>query len=1453
MSSRIKRRAADKSASSPLAQLRAARAARESGISRIHQYEVEDPEVLYDEVDDDDRVSKRLRQDHANFVDDDDGSGYAYDEEEDERAYYSDEYPEERAGKGSKKNGKGSAPAKDDPKPKAKENIRDAFMKAGAQPRVNKPVASNKPTDHDDFMADILQGMGDGTSTTPTKKVVKPNNKVAVQTPTRALISKLGPLKIKDEDVDEHPRNLASKVQETDYDDFDDGYDLDDSSWTETEVKKEVQKDVNPIIKTEPEDNNPFQVDEDDYSPPAMKESNIKSFKVPMTLVNDSSKKEKATVVKQPDSDSRQNWMTVDNNLNQSTSEVKVETDMAVDVHDSNIKEDDGTLRMYWIDACEIRGVVYLFGKVLQKSTNTYVSCCVAVHNMERNLFVLPRPHRVDSEGKETNVEVDMADVYTEFDSIRQAHKITSWLSKPVERKYAFELPGIPSTAEYMKVVYKYSLPSLPTDLKGETFSHVFGANTSALEHFIIKRNLMGPCWLEISRTRTNNTKVSWCKAEFIVDNEKDIKPMNESSDLPPPPLVVMSLSMRTVINPKDKTNEIVSVSTSVYHEVRLDDPVESNRKNVSKQTYIRPLTTSPFPVGFDRVVEGSKVKILKQPSERTLLNLLLANIFRTDPDVIVGHNFVGFDLDVLLHRMKHTKADHWSRVGRLRRTVWPKLQTGAGGMGDTTAQEKNIVSGRLMCDTYLGAKEHVRAKSYSLTNLVAMQLGVNREDVEYERVPQYFNSADDLERMLRHSDFDTYLCAELMFNLQLLPLSRQLTTLSGNLWSMTLTAGRSVRNEYLLLHEFHRNKYICPDKSFYKDKEMPIINIDADDADEAAAPKKGSKRKPQYSGGLVLEPKKGFYDQYVLLLDFNSLYPSIIQEYNICFTTVKHDREKDDDTLPEYPEEGLPQGILPRLLANLVDRRREVKKLMKSASGAKYEEYDIRQKGLKLTANSMYGCLGAAYSRFYAKQLAMLITSRGREILQNTVDLATESGLDVIYGDTDSIMINTNTTKIEEVKPVAENLKKIVNARYKLLEIEMDGMYQRMLLLKKKKYAALMVVEKNGKYETVVETKGLDMVRRDWCGLSQDVSNYVLTQILSSDNQDREHVVENIHNYLRTVGEETRKGLIPMDKFVVNKGLTKAPEDYADAKSQPHVQVALRQKRKGISIRAGDTVPYVICVHDDAPVSKGGYADRAYHPDEVMAPGSGLTIDYEYYLNQQVHPPLDRLCGPIEGTDASRLADCLGLDTSKFRSVVRSDTQDQEMQTLGSQLSDAERYKDAESLELCCRACRSTFSCSSLMMEKDGANYFGLECPSCKVIAQPASASIQLTNAIRKYIRTYYQGWVVCDDQGCRNRTRMISVVGRRCLVEGCRGSMHREYSDGSLYTQLSFFSHIFDINKTLEKVDFERNGALRVQIEQNRELVRVLKVTADKYIDKNARRYVDLSRLFSFVKIAA
>ena len=110
------------------------------------------------------------------------------------------------------------------------------------------------------------------------------------------------------------------------------------------------------------------------------------------------------------------------------------------------------------------------------------------------------------------------------------------------------------------------------------------------------------------------------------------------------------------------------------------------------------------------------------------------------------------------------------------------------------------------------------------------------------------------------------------------------------------------------------------------------------------------------------------------------------MQEYNICFTTLDHAHcppgEEGLATL-KLPDPSEPLGILPSEIRVLVERRRQVKQLMKGAQGKpeQYQQYDIRQKALKLTANSMYGCLGFANSRFHAKPLAALITSKGREV----------------------------------------------------------------------------------------------------------------------------------------------------------------------------------------------------------------------------------------------------------------------------------------------------------------------------------------------------------------------------------------------------------------------------------------------------------------------------------------
>lgn len=240
------------------------------------------------------------------------------------------------------------------------------------------------------------------------------------------------------------------------------------------------------------------------------------------------------------------------------------------------------------------------------------------------------------------------------------------------------------------------------------------------------------------------------------------------------------------------------------------------------------------------------------------------------------------------------------------------------------------------------------------------------------------------------------------------------------------------------------------------------------------------------------------------------------------------------DENVPEVPAADQQLGILPKLIATLVNRRREVKKLMKDkrATAEDLALWDTKQMALKLTANSMYGCLGYTQSRFYAKPLAMLTTFKGREILRSTKELAETNMLRVIYGDTDSVMINTNMNTMAEALKVGNEFKRAVNERYKLLEIDIDNIFRRLLLHAKKKYAAINMSEVDGKYVDKLEVKGLDMKRREYCALSKEVSQKLLNEILSGD--DPELVLDKIHEYLREVSDNMRAGSIPAQKYVI-------------------------------------------------------------------------------------------------------------------------------------------------------------------------------------------------------------------------------------------------------------------------------------------------------------------------------
>ena len=160
--------------------------------------------------------------------------------------------------------------------------------------------------------------------------------------------------------------------------------------------------------------------------------------------------------------DSKPSWLSVYDSLAVATDESfgTLNTAASISPPTSNISalEEDGSFRFFWLDYMEHEGVLYFIGKTVDKTTKAYVSCCVTVMNLQRNLFVLPREYQLDEDGFKTDVVPEMSDIYQDFDRVRQQAGIKSWRGKFVKRKYAFEEPDVPKEeTQWLKVVYGFN------------------------------------------------------------------------------------------------------------------------------------------------------------------------------------------------------------------------------------------------------------------------------------------------------------------------------------------------------------------------------------------------------------------------------------------------------------------------------------------------------------------------------------------------------------------------------------------------------------------------------------------------------------------------------------------------------------------------------------------------------------------------------------------------------------------------------------------------------------------------------------------------------------------------------------------------------------------------------------------------------------------------------------
>lgn len=1438
--------------------LKQLREARRTGVNAT--FSDSDNEAIYDEVDEATyREHKRDQLINDDFIVDDNGEGYVdngADEWDDSTRpqYYSDE--EEETSKKRKR--KDLKPAK-----VAKSAQINNFFKAATEKAVAKPAKADASIDDilDDFDTPKVTkkhkaGNQFGSKSSEKKKTNAPSSFSFSTFSKTSKKKERKPLDDEMEDVSFDTSNV-------------------DSEQPSSPIKKEVaatpetdnKENIKPVgiknpIKEEPESSD----SEDEVVVTRRPRASAAVKNVPTTL---SSVKASA----------------LSSSPLRATSHSQISYTEKLEVSniiDSDKTAEENTFKMFWLDYCEVDSSLLLFGKILTRDGNL-ASALVQVNGLCRELFFLPRKNRlVDDE--ETEEAVTALDVHEEISPLLlDKFGLDSLKAKPETMKYAFELPGIPKETEYLKVLLPFKTSKnralvMPADLEGETFSHVFGTNANIFESFVMQRNIMGPCWLEIKNGNFNAIRnSSHCQVEVAIDSPSFVTPL-VNTNLAPPNLTVTSISVQTIMNTKQNKQEVASVSIATYRNVSQDAPTDEKLQPSDIVTLVRPIGGVSVPPGLQQLAQKQDLNLRIMPNEKSLLSCLTALLKNQDPDVFVGHRLENISLDVLVHRIHDLKVPTWSTLGRRNRKVWPERFGRNTGGFNNNLQIREIFQGRLLCDiaNEMGQSLTSKCQSWDLAEMYEVVCGKKQPALEINfQNPRYAEDASFLLMALKDNCSNVQIAAEVAFSIQILSLSKQLTNLAGNAWSHTLSGTRAGRNEYILLHEFKRNNYIVPDKEdkFHKNtNNQQQAKMEANEEDSTTVT---SNKKPKFQGGLVFEPEKGLHKKYVLVMDFNSLYPSIIQEFNICFTTVDresfnitHDEDKDMPLIPE--NDSLP-GVLPRLLNTLVSRRREVKKLLKDPKNTPIEraQYDIKQQALKLTANSMYGCLGYVNSRFYAKPLAMLVTNKGREILMDTRQLAESIGLRVVYGDTDSVMIDTGVDNLKEAFKIGDEFKVLVNERYKLLEIDTDNVFKRLLLHAKKKYAAMNVTidKASGNEVATLEVKGLDMRRREYCQLSKDISTYVLQKILS--DTDPEQALNEVYDYLEEMKTKITNNKIAVDKYKINTRLSKDPTSYPNGKSMPPVQVALRLREQGKVIKAGSVVSFVITAPVSDEEASKSPAERARAIQEVLSKTSDLRPDASYYLEKQIFAPVERLMERIEGVDMMRVASSLGIDTKRYVIRMRnSDAATGEILPLESNISDTERFRQSSYLVLDCK-CGHRFRFGGIQASHDyRVTFNGVCCQKCDYALPAIRLTAQLEKSLRDHIALYYAGWLVCDDNACGITTRQISVYGKRCIgtsgkAHGCKGVMRYKYSDKALYNQLLYFNAIFDVEKA-RKLQLRpiydtlnpnvapaklASGQVEALAEQNRELFGVCQEVVEKYLSDCGRRYVNMGSLFDFM----
>lgn len=588
---------------------------------------------------------------------------------------------------------------------------------------------------------------------------------------------------------------------------------------------------------------------------------------------------------------------------------------------------------------------------------------------------------------------------------------------------------------------------------------------------------------------------------------------------------------------------------------------------------------------------------ILWVKDEAELLRQTIILINQQDPDVILGWNVVNFDFRVLVQRAKilgiklklgRDHSDVLFREGRI-----------------DSNQAFISIAGRMVIDGIDSLKTATyQFDNFSLQHVAVSLLGEGKDTDDVDNRLQAIT--DDFHhnkpKLARYNLQDCVLVERIFAHTKLLEyllLRSQLTGLELDRMGGSVAAFIN-----LYLPKLHRAGYVSPNR-----------------------PKDGGLASP---GGYVMDSRPGLYN-HVLVLDFKSLYPSIIRTFFIDPMGLIEGLANPEEAIPGFRGAMFSrrQHFLPEIITSLWQQRDHAKKNQDSA----------RSQAIKIIMNSFYGVLGSGGCPFYDTRLASSITLRGHEIMQTTSRWISEAGYQVIYGDTDSTFVwLEHTTSEEQSIQIGQQLQQMINQRWQhklqqelqlqcYLEIEFETLFTTFLMPtirgsetgSKKRYAG---IKYTGDGDTELVFKGLETVRSDWTKMAKSFQVTLYKMVFQK---------QDVASFLRDTVLAIRQGQKD-DELVYRKRLRQSLANYTK-NVPPHVKAArladeqnqildkpLRYQRKG-------WISYVITLDGPQPIE---YVTSA--------------LDYEHYIDKQIKPIAEGILPFINVSFEALTSDQLGL-----------------------------------------------------------------------------------------------------------------------------------------------------------------------------------------------------------------